>query len=81
MSNSFLEIVALDDGSYALQKIDSDEAPLVVINFSEQVTELLQGNEIAVAKAMMGAGVQVASSVSRAVHDKEEQDFNDRTLH
>jgi len=81
MSSSFLEIVALEDGSYALQKIDSDEAPLVTISFSEQVSELLQGNEIAVAKAMMGAGVQAASSVSRAELEREEQEFNSRTLH
>jgi hypothetical protein len=81
MSSSFLEIVELEDGSYALQKIDSDDAPLVVINFSEQVADMLQGNEVAVAKAMMGAGVQAASTVSKAAADKQEQDFNERTLH
>lgn len=81
MSSSFLEIVELEDGTYALQKIDSDEAPLVVIQFSDQVSEFLQGNEAVVAKAMMGAGVQAASSVSKAVLEKEEEEFSGRTLH
>ena len=81
MSSSFLEIVELEDGSYALQKIDSDDAPLVVIQFSDQVSEFLQGNEVVVAKAMMGAGVQAASSVSKAVLDKEEEEYRDRTIH
>lgn len=81
MSSAFLEIVELEDGSYALQKIDSDDEPLVIINFSEQVAEYLQGNELLVAKAMMGAGVQAASSVSKAAVEQEEQEFNDRTLH
>ncbi|TNC82074.1 MAG: hypothetical protein C9356_05300 [Oleiphilus sp.] len=81
MSSSFLEIIELEDGSYALQKIDSDDAPLVVIQFSEQVSEFLHGNEVVVAKAMMGAGVQAASNVSKAVLAKEEEEFNGRTLH
>ena len=81
MSSSFLEIVELEDGSYALQRMDADEGPLVVITFSEEVSGFLQDNQAAVAKAMMGAGVQAASTVSKAEVEKEEQAFSERTLH
>lgn len=81
MSGSYLEIVELEDGSYALQRMDGDEGPLVVISFSEQVADFLQDNQAAVAKAMMGAGVQAASAASRAEVEKEEQAYSERTLH
>ena len=81
MSSSFLEIVELEDGTYALQRIDSDDEPLVVVTFSDEVSDFLQGNQTAVVKAMMGAGVQTASTLSKAKIDQEEKDFEERTLH
>ena len=81
MSSSFLEIVELEDGTYALQRIDSDDEPLVVVTFSDEVSDFLQNNQTAVVKAMMGAGVQTASTLSKAKIDQEEKDFEERTLH
>ena len=81
MSSSFLEIVELEDGTYVLQRIDSDDEPLVVVTFSDEVSDFLQNNQTAVVKAMMGAGVQTASTLSKAKVDQEEKDFEERTLH
>lgn len=81
MSSSFLEIVELEDGTFALQRIDGDEGPLCVISFSEEVSGFLQGKQVAVAKAMMGAGVQAASSVSKALMEKEEEELKSQTIH
>lgn len=81
MSSSYLEIVELEDGTYALQRIDGNDEPLVVISFSDEVHSLLQGNQAAVAKAMMGAGVKAAGTVSRAELEREEREHAERTLH
>lgn len=83
MSSSVLEVVALEEGTYALQKIDSDEGPLVIISFSEEVSEFLQDGQEVVAKAMMGAGVKAASRVSRqaAAPEGEEEASAPKTLH
>jgi len=73
MSSSYLEIVELEDGDYALQRMDADdEEPLVIISFSDEVSEYLQENQVAVAKAMIGAGVQAAGSISKSMADSEE---------
>ncbi len=81
MSSSYLEIVELEDGDFALQRMDSEEAPLVIISFSEEVTEFLQDNQVAVAKAMLGAGVQAASAISKAMVEAESDSAEGKTLH
>ncbi len=81
MSSSFLEIVELEEGEYALQRMDSEDEPLVVIRFSDEVTEHLKEHQTAIAKAMIGAGVQAAGSISRAMVDAEEHAEGPRTLH
>ncbi|MDX1451106.1 MAG: hypothetical protein R3183_01010 [Oleiphilaceae bacterium] len=81
MNSSFLEIVELEDGEYALQRMDSTDEPLVIIRFSEEVGEFLKEHEAAIAKAMIGAGVQAASSLSKAIIEAEENADGTRTLH
>lgn len=81
MGSSYLEIVELEDGTYALQKIDSSDEPLVVINFSDEVLGFLKENKVSVAKAMIGAGVQAVGSVSKAMGDLKEREEQNKTLH
>jgi len=81
MGSSYLEIVELEDGTYALQKIDSSDEPLVVINFSDEVLDFLKENKVSVAKAMIGAGVQAVGSVSKAMGDLKEREEQNKTLH
>jgi hypothetical protein len=81
MSSAFLEIIELEDGGFALKRIDDDGEPLVVIDFSEEVIEFLGEHHAAVAKAMIGAGVQAAGAVSKAVMEADEKQAEERVLH
>jgi len=82
MSSSYLEIIELEDGSYALQRMDSDGEPLVIINFSEEVSDYLKDHQVSVAKAMIGAGVQAAGALSKSMSETEDSDTAEgHTLH
>jgi len=81
MSSSFLEIIELEDGGFALKRMDDDGEPLVVVDFSDEVIEFLGEHHAAVAKAMIGAGVQAAGAVTKAVMDADEKQDENRVLH
>jgi hypothetical protein len=82
MENAFLEIVELEDGQFALKRIDSDDEALVTVNFSAEVIRILQDNQSIIAKAMIGAGVQAASMMSQqAADDTEELSSENQTIH
>ncbi|MFQ3232293.1 MAG: hypothetical protein ACI9DO_003692 [Reinekea sp.] len=59
--NKFWEIAQLSDGSYVLRSSEEDSAPIVKIQFSADAKENLGDLIHDVAKAMIGAGVQVAT--------------------
>lgn len=63
MPSPFLEIVELANGKVALRRSDEDGEPLMVIEFSEDAKDFLQGQYIEVAKAMISAGMQMAGQV------------------
>lgn len=77
MPSPFLEIVELDDGRVALRRSDDDGEPLLVIEFSDDARDYLQGQYLEVAKAMITAGMQVAGQVM----DDEETVPESRVLH
>lgn len=83
MSSEFLEIVELEEGVFALQRIDSDEEPLVILQFSEEAGEFLDDKQAVVAKAMIGAGVQAVGALSKAAVESKDKAKPDesRTLH
>lgn len=61
MSSPFLEIVELANGKVALRRSDEEGEPLLVIEFSDDAREYLQGNYIEVAKVMISAGIRMAT--------------------
>lgn len=77
MPSPFLEIVELDDGRVALRRSDDDGEPLLVIEFSDDARDFLQGQYLEVAKAMITAGMQVAGQVM----EDDESIPEDRVLH
>lgn len=77
MSSPFLEIIELADGTVALRRPDEEGKPLVVIEFSEEARDFLQGNYLEVAKVMIGAGMQVAGQIMEEDPDLDEH----RILH
>ncbi len=77
MSASFFEIIQLTDGDYVLRRIDDDAAPLVRISFSAEAKEMMEDKEMAVAKAMIAAGIE---AVGTADHDFDwDEDDSDHT--
>ena len=86
MSTSLLEIVDLGDGEVVLQRADDDSEPLVSIQFSEEASAYLMGNNLEVARVMIQAGIQAAakmaemSSVEMESSESSER-AEQRTLH
>lgn len=79
MSSSFLEIIELDNGDYALQRAEGGD-PLVTIAFSEEVKDFLGENTSAVVKAMVGAGVQATSAITKSMAEDDDEAVG-QTLH
>lgn len=79
MASEYLEIVELEDGSFALQRMDQEGEPLVMIDFSPEVKSYFKEHKAAIVKAMIGAGVQAASALSKVVADKNHAEHH--TLH
>lgn len=77
MPSPFLEIVELSNGKVALRRSDEDGEPLLIIEFSPDAKDFLQGHYIEVAKAMISAGMQVAGQVM----EQDDTIPEDRVLH
>ncbi len=74
MTPSFYEIVQLSDGDYALRRVDDDNAPLVRISFSEEAREAMESRDLAVAKAMIAAGIEAVGDIAHDI-DWEDEDL------
>ncbi|PAV25687.1 hypothetical protein C8D92_101452 [Tamilnaduibacter salinus] len=87
MSTSVLEIVELPDGDYALRRSEDEEAPLVRISFSGEAREMMEDQELTVAKAMITAGIQAVGQVTEGFDiedgdaDTDSAPDQPRTLH
>lgn len=77
MSPSYFEIVQLTNGDYALRRIDDDSAPLVRISFSPEARDMLDDRDMAVAKAMIAAGIEAVGNIS---HDIDWEDDDNDTV-
>lgn len=58
MSDPIIELVQLENGDIALRNSDNPDQPLVTISISTQVQNLLPGDRIDVANAMIEAGIE-----------------------
>jgi len=74
VSESFLEIVELPNGEYALKRADDEGESLVNIRFSEESKHYLEGATLDVAKVMIQAGIQAVAQMSG-----KEETFKDVT--
>ena len=84
MSASFLEIVELANGDFALQRIDEDGETLLTISFSKETKDFLQENNVAVARAMINAGIQTVGSITSGEMNSDsdmEKPPADKTIH
>lgn len=67
----YWEIIELGNGDVALRKVDSEDEPLLTIRFSDEAKDRLQDQRLDVARAMISAGVQVATDIERLDEDEE----------
>ena len=66
---NYLELAQLPDGTIVLRRSDDHDNPIVKIEFSKDSKDFLQGQELAVTKEMIRAGIE---SVSGNVNDLDE---------
>jgi hypothetical protein len=64
MPASYLEIVQLENGEFALQRADGDGDSLVRISFSKEAQDVLQQNSAVVVRAMISAAIQTVSTLN-----------------
>ena len=64
MSTSFLEIIDLGNGEYALKQADSEGEPLVNIRFSKESKAYLNDSSFDIAKIMIQAGIQAVAHMN-----------------
>lgn len=60
--SKYLELVEISDGVIVLRRSDSKESPLVKIEFSKEVKNLLNGMEFDVAKEMIKSGIETLNT-------------------
>ena len=58
MSEPRIELVQLANGDIALRHSDNPDQPLVTINISDQVQDLLPMDRIDIAQSMVEAGIE-----------------------
>lgn len=58
MSDPIIELVQLENGDIALRSSDNPEEPLVTISISKKVENLLPGDRLEIANAMIEAGIE-----------------------
>ena len=60
--SKYLELVEISDGVIVLRRSDSKESPLVKIEFSKEVKNLLNGMEFHVAKEKNKSGIETLNT-------------------
>jgi len=58
MSEMRIELVQLANGDIALRRSDNPDEPLVTINISDQVQDLMPMDKIDIAQSMIEAGIE-----------------------
>ncbi|MFT5573134.1 MAG: hypothetical protein ACI9FR_002067 [Cryomorphaceae bacterium] len=75
MSDPIIELVQLENGDIALRNSDNPDQPLVTICISEQVQNLLPGDRIDVANAMIEAGIERYQEIQFQRMEDEQSDL------
>lgn len=76
----YWEIIELANGEVALRRADSNDDPLLVIRFSDEAKERLKEQRLDVARAMISAGVQVATEIESG-EEADATDDEDMVVH
>lgn len=75
MSEAIIELVQLENGDIALRNSDDPDQPLVTISISKQVQNLLPGDKIDIANAMIEAGIERYQEIQFQRMEEEQTDL------
>lgn len=64
---TLLEMVELSNGDVVLRKVESQDAPLITITFSAESEQLLANAKLAIAGAMIEAGIQAYAEMAQPI--------------
>ncbi|MCW8128521.1 hypothetical protein [Microbulbifer halophilus] len=84
MSSETFEIIELANGDVALRRAGEREDPLVRIHFSEESRQFLREHKIAVARAMLEAGIEAVQNIDEMdpdFHEEEDLEPANHTIH
>jgi len=87
MSSETFEIIELANGDVALRRAGDREDPLVRIHFSDESRDFLREHKIAVARAMLEAGIEAVQNIEEMElefheeHDEDELEPVNHTIH
>ena len=76
----YWEIIELANGEVALRRADSNDDPLLVIRFSDEANDRLKEQRLDVARAMISAGVQVATEIESG-EETDDMDDDEMIVH
>lgn len=71
-SEMVLEIIELENGELAIRNADSDDEPMIKVNFSEELRDKLSGECLDVARVMLTAGIQMVAETGLELNETEE---------
>ncbi|MCK7597325.1 hypothetical protein M0G74_08580 [Microbulbifer sp. CAU 1566] len=85
MSSETYEIIELSNGDVALRRAGHKGDPLVRIHFSAESLEFLREHKIAIARAMLEAGIEAVQDVNELEAEpesfEEDVDVTEHTVH
>ncbi|WOX05471.1 hypothetical protein [Microbulbifer pacificus] len=81
MSSETYEIIELSNGDVALRRAGHKGDPLVRIHFSDESLEFLREHKIAIARAMLEAGIEAVQEIGTLEPEPFEEDELEATEH
>ncbi|WP_295801987.1 hypothetical protein [uncultured Microbulbifer sp.] len=84
MSTETYEIIELSNGDVALRRAGHKEDPLVRIHFSAESLDFLREHKVAIARAMLEAGIEAVQDLSALEpepFEEEDVDLTEHTIH
>lgn len=84
MSTETYEIIELSNGDVALRRAGHKEDPLVRIHFSAESLDFLREHKVAIARAMLEAGIEAVQDLNELepeLFEEEEVDLTEHTIH
>ncbi|WP_226704463.1 hypothetical protein [Microbulbifer elongatus] len=84
MPSETYEIIELSNGDVALRRAGHKDDPLVRIHFSAESLDFLREHKVAIARAMLEAGIEAVQEINALEpepFEEEDVDLTEHTIH